>query len=255
MFYPTIWPEKTIVNDGLVLYLNAGIKGSYPGTGTTWTDLAGTNNGTFLGDTTYTSDKDGGLVFDGTDDAVLFGDVLDDVFAGVDKKFTISAWLKTGTTPGSNILSKLGDTSHGENNRQFVLRIRDFSGQYRVELLVYSDLTGVGYRGYYAVTTAISSNTVYNVVISYDGAIDAAGRFTFYINNVLQSSGLGLTFGSWGDIQNGTAQLAIGGAYGTAGPLVGEWTGSIYQVMVHNRNLSASEVGQNFEATRGRFGI
>ena len=35
-----------IIEDGLVLCLDAGSKRSYPGTGSTWTDLKGVNNGT-----------------------------------------------------------------------------------------------------------------------------------------------------------------------------------------------------------------
>ena len=36
-----------VVTDGLVFYVDAANKRSYPGTGTTWTDLKGGNNGTF----------------------------------------------------------------------------------------------------------------------------------------------------------------------------------------------------------------
>ncbi len=36
-----------VVTDGLVFYVDAGNTKSYPGSGTTWTDLVGSANGTF----------------------------------------------------------------------------------------------------------------------------------------------------------------------------------------------------------------
>ena len=244
-----------IVTDGLVLHLDAGNYNSYPGTGTTWTDLAGSNNGTFLGDTNYTNDKDGGLVFDGTDDAVLFGNVLNDTIAGTDKKFTISVWLKTGSTVPGFFFSKYGDSNHNESQRQIVFRILDVGGTPRLESFAMFRLTVSNFRGYYANSTVIEANTIYNFVLSYDGAIDSAGRFGLYINGTSQTTSVNITSGAWSDIQPGDAQLTLGGAYGTSGPLAYDFQGTIYQVMVHNRNLSAAEINQNFQATRGRFGI
>lgn len=58
-----------IVTDGLVLCLDAANPESYPGTGTTWTDLSGNgNDALFLGGPLFSSENKGGIVFDGTDD-------------------------------------------------------------------------------------------------------------------------------------------------------------------------------------------
>ena len=61
-----------IVTDGLVLCLDAANKKSYPGSGTTWTDLSGQgNNGTLANmSTTLDSGNGGSLVFDGVNDFV-----------------------------------------------------------------------------------------------------------------------------------------------------------------------------------------
>jgi hypothetical protein len=65
---------ENIVRDGLVLNLDAGNLASYPGSGTTWTDLSGnTANSTFGASTaapTYSSDGGGSIVFDGVNDLV-----------------------------------------------------------------------------------------------------------------------------------------------------------------------------------------
>ena len=57
-----------IIEDGLVLCLDAASKRSYPGTGTVWTDLKGGNNGTLINGPTFDAENGGGIVFDGSDD-------------------------------------------------------------------------------------------------------------------------------------------------------------------------------------------
>ena len=59
-----------IVTDGLVLCYDAANTRSYPGTGTTWTDLAGSNDGTLTNGPTFDTTNGGSIVFDGTDDRV-----------------------------------------------------------------------------------------------------------------------------------------------------------------------------------------
>ena len=62
---------KPIVTDGLVLCLDAANPKSYPGSGTTWTDLSGNgNNGTLVNGVGYNSDNGGSLSFDGVNDYV-----------------------------------------------------------------------------------------------------------------------------------------------------------------------------------------
>ena len=59
------------ITDGLVLCLDAANSKSYPGSGTTWTDLSGNgNNGTLVNGPTYSSSNGGSLVFDGTNDYI-----------------------------------------------------------------------------------------------------------------------------------------------------------------------------------------
>ena len=63
-----------IVNDGLVLYLDAANSKSYSGTGTTWTDLSGNlNNATLVNGPTYSSLNGGGIVLDATADVIVTG--------------------------------------------------------------------------------------------------------------------------------------------------------------------------------------
>ena len=66
-----VLPNENIVTDGLVLYLDAGKAESFGGDGTTWRDLSGeNNNGTLQGGVGFTEDYGGSLIFDGVDDYV-----------------------------------------------------------------------------------------------------------------------------------------------------------------------------------------
>jgi len=60
-----------VVTTGLQLYLDAGNASSYPGSGTTWTDLTvNGRNGTLTNGPTYSGTNGGSIVFDGTNDFV-----------------------------------------------------------------------------------------------------------------------------------------------------------------------------------------
>ena len=62
-----------IVENGLVLCLDAANKLSYRGTGTTWTDLSGNNNNvTLTNGPTFNAGNQGSIVFDGVDDYANF---------------------------------------------------------------------------------------------------------------------------------------------------------------------------------------
>ena len=68
------WSRPKIVNDGLVLYLDASAPNSYSPyfTPTTWKDLSGNNNnnGTLTNGPTFNSGNGGSIVFDGVNDLV-----------------------------------------------------------------------------------------------------------------------------------------------------------------------------------------
>jgi len=71
MFTPTAFSSQDIVRDGLVLWLDANDKTSYPGTGTVWRDLSLSGNiGTLTNGPTFDSANGGSIVFDGSNDYV-----------------------------------------------------------------------------------------------------------------------------------------------------------------------------------------
>ena len=85
-----------IVTDGMVLNLDAGTPLSYPGSGTTWTDLSGNGrNGTLTNGPTYNSANGGSIVFDGSNDYISFNNVTTSSLGLTSSSgATLSCWLK-----------------------------------------------------------------------------------------------------------------------------------------------------------------
>jgi hypothetical protein len=82
-----------LVQNGLVLALDAADKNSYRGTGTTWSDLSGNNNtGTLTNGPTFNGGNGGSIVFDGVDDYADFGNVLASL-----TNLTLECFVKFGT--------------------------------------------------------------------------------------------------------------------------------------------------------------
>ena len=86
-----------IITDGLVLHLDAANTNSYPGSGTTWTDISGKgHNGTLTNGPTFNSGDMGTIVFDGSNDTVTLSANSDFDFGTGD--FTIEGFFNKSAT-------------------------------------------------------------------------------------------------------------------------------------------------------------
>jgi hypothetical protein len=232
-----------IVDSGLVLALDAADRNSYPGSGTTWTDLSGRGNtGTLTNGPTYSSANGGSLVFDGTNDYVSFNTSS---FPSGATSFSVNCFIKwsgNGTFTNDVIFSYGRDGFNNDvtvwvNNSGFA------------ELQFGSD------TGKVSSTTLISTGVWYNICATYDKT-----QTKIYLNSVLE----GTTNYSNGNIildnnVNGNTG-AIGAKISGFGPITspqryGTFNGNIPLVQLYNRALSATEIQQNFNSVRSRFGI
>ena len=92
-----------IVRDSLAFYLDAANTKSYPGSGTTWTDISGKGtNATLTNGPTFNSGNIGSIALDGTNDYLLNSNagVLPD---GTDL-FTLSIWMYYDANPSGNFI-------------------------------------------------------------------------------------------------------------------------------------------------------
>ena len=220
-----VYNGSRIVRDGLLMYLDAGIANSYPGSGTTWTDLSGTGyNGTLTNGPTYSTAVGGNIFFDGTDDYVDIG--INVYNMGIRRHATFMGWMTSLSVGGGAYLFS------DWNGLGMTLR---FNSTTSTDFYVYGSNRRV------TVSYTFTPETWYHIT----GVMDGDNMYT-YINGVLGGS---QTLGE--DIGSSPSTLKIA-ARGDGAGISNQRVGN---ALIYNRALSPAEVLQNFNANRGRFGI
>ena len=232
--------NTSIVRDGLVLHLDAANVKSYPGSGTTWGDLSGNgNDGTLTNGVGYSSDNKGSLTFDGVNDHVNFTDKSE--FTFTDAKFSLEVFFRyvNKSAPDNSIIGK---RDYGFTQREYNLYVYEPSSTPTLRFIISTNLTA-NWTFVYGPT--IEKNTWYHAVATSD-----AGVGKIYLNGVLSATNNSMNSST----TNGTSPLSIGNAF-SSGSSVQHFNGSIPLARIYNRALTADEVQQNYNATRGRYGI
>ena len=192
--------------------------------------------------------------FDGTNDYIDLGDTFDDIIAGADKKFSMEIWINPDTVSGTqHLISKNGDSNFSENNREFYMVLSN--GE--VKSGASFNPSTAQSREYTTSSANLTAGSWHHIVLVYDGSIDAAGRFTFYVNGQNEAATETYTNGSWGDIQDTAARFAIGAMVGAnvANSPLNPYNGKVSNAKVYSRLLTAAEVKQNYRNTKGRYGL
>ena len=258
-----------IIRDGLVLHLDAANEKSFRSGATTWFDLSGRgNNGTLTNGPTFNSANGGSIVFDGTNDHINMGNILNNVFAGTNVKYTISVWVKfdvLNIDTNYAMFSKIGDGNLGENQRQFNFLVRNLTAYsyngFQIELFQFFTLDGANYMSLKTSNFNVLTNTLYNITATYDASINTnAGlnRVKIYVNGNSLSVNSAFSLGTLlNTFEAGTARVAIGSVIG-ANPINTPRSpidGNVYNTLIYNRILSDAEVLQNYNATKSRFNL
>jgi hypothetical protein len=235
-----------MVTDGLVLYIDAANTKSYPGSGTVWTDLSRTQiTGSLTNGPTFNTQNGGSIFFDGTDDIVDFG--TSDSLNFTDS-FSVSFWMRANLSIANkaqffvnrwtwdvgsfrqwtfdNIIQRIPVSVIGTNSIAF-------------------SISSAGTDGTSVIIS--SSNSAYsNNWVNVCGIWDKSNIY-LYINGVSANTPRPAT----AMVSTPNRKTFIGGTLSANIPI----TGSIAITSMYNRALSATEVLQNFEATRERFGV
>jgi hypothetical protein len=228
-----------LIQDGLILCLDTNDKNSYLGSGTTWTDVAGINNGTLTNGPTFNSADGGSIVFDSTNDYV---NVSYNTTLNLTNQGTISVWINPATVSQGWYAGLVAKASGGGTNQQsYELSWRQVSNAFLAQLC-----DGAGtYNQLYASLPSIA-NVWYNIVFTWNGS-----QLVLYNNGVVIGT-LTQTINS----QTLATDLTIGGyTYKGAGGSDEFFNGKIANVKIHNRGLSATEVIQNYNSQKSRFGL
>jgi len=213
-----------VITDGLVLALDAGNTKSYPGSGTTWTDLSGNGNtGTLVNGVGYDSGNGGALSFDGVDDYVNLNFPFTQ--SSSENSYTIVMGAKLSTT--SSARRQLWGSDNDGYDWSFGAgddtKFTIFSGE--------------------NIYTGRTQDTDWHI---FTAQWSSSFGTRLYIDNVLDISTANISY----DISTAST-TSIG-----RNPLFGEyWNGNVSFVQLYNRALTAAEVAQNYNALRGRYGI
>jgi hypothetical protein len=226
----TVGGGVNIVTNGLVLYLDASNTKSYVSGSTIWNDVSRSgNNGTLTNGPTFNSGNGGSIVFDGSNDYVKppNSTILQLT------NFTLSSWVRINV---QNINQFIIDTSTSlANGLGYSYRIKTDN---KIRFWAYDANNALDS------TTTISPNIWYNILVTYNNTSKIQ---SIYINGVFNVSNTHTnTF-----VVSTVTNLQIGGSLVLGGYL----NGNIAQSSIYNRALSASEVLQNFNATKSRFGL
>lgn len=212
---------SSIITNGLILNLDAGNAGSYAGTGTSWTDLSGNGNfATLVNGTSYSSESGGTLVFDGIDDAVYInsGSGLN-----IGSTYTFSIWIKF------NGFNTVVGGSSAFYDSGYPMYVADSNTMYIAAGMAYVGISGLN----------LATNQWVCLTVSRSGS-----SVIWYKN--------GVSIGS-GSLGTSAANVvkSIGAYYGPGFVL----NGKISSVQIYSRALSGSEILQNFDSTKARFGF
>ena len=224
------------VTSGLVLQLDAGNVSSYPGSGTTWSDVGGAYSGVLTNGAAYSSDDGGVIRLDGTNDYVNIGD-HSSLRAPIGSAITIQMWAKiSSATDWDGLFSKqYGAASYdgfslvtGNNNK------------------LQLNMNGGGVNGIYE----SGSNNVWttNTWYLFTAIVHFGGNSKVYVNTskVIDANN------AESNMPSPDAPLRIGqGIQDSAGhPAM-----DVGQFYFYNKALTEQEITDNYNATKSRYGL
>jgi hypothetical protein len=228
---------SSIITDGLVLHLDAGNTSSYSGTGTIWNDLTSNNNdGTLTNGPIYDSGNGGSISFDGVNDYVSTSNNLDIIG---NSKRTIEIWFYPISSPSRQTLLSYGGTGTGT---RFQIEYNGYRG-------APNNIYFVGWNRDIYTTSTLPLNTWSQVLLTYNGGgISSDDGIKIYYNGISQT-----LLGGTDVILNTTNSICFFGYDGISNRL--PYDGNISNIKIYNRALTDSEVLQNYNSTKDRFGL
>ena len=232
---PVAAPASGLVTSGLIVHLDASNSASYPGSGTTWTDLTGTgNNGTLTNGPVYSSLSGGCIDCDGTNDFVSITS-NSGLLPQTTTPITMQIWVYFDALTNGAIINKL-------------------SGSFGFDGYILS-VSSAGYVGYTVNGTGVNQVANSNPTVVFTTGTWYLVTFitqrsaTANTTNVYVNTTRYLT-NAWGnDGYSESNPLQLGGGYG------GYANCKIGAFYFYNRGLSVSEITQNFNATKTRYGV
>lgn len=216
----------SVVTDGLVLSLDAANRRSYVSGSGTWFDVSGNrNSGSLVNGPGFDSANAGSIVFDGVNDYVSTN------YTAQLADFTAMCWFKSSAPRVGYAYDRLLEKSY--DTGFWMGRRLNFANQWGGGILnttaptygIYITLTDGDWHFLVSCRSG-STHTIYGDGISNTNSTTCS-------TSLLSTTSLTLAT----DYSNGYLK------------------GNIASVQIYNRALSAAEIVQNYNATKGRFGL
>ena len=237
--------DASIITSTLVLYLDAGIATSYPGSGTTWTDLSGNgNNFTLYNGVGYSTTNGGVLTFDGTNDYIASNSNIDLTSYSY---VAVEVFYKAN---GSSVAAVFEHTADWNANPGGLGLFINTNGSSTVANLNHTNHNTETAKNY-----AVTDNTLWNNSLNLFSRIsDSTGRLT-YVNGIL------VPFSATGPYNTDTVTTS-GGSFansifyiGSRGGSGAFFNGSVGSLKIYGFKINATQTLQNFNSSRQRFAI
>jgi hypothetical protein len=215
-----------VVTDGLVLYLDAANQRSYPKSGTTWSDLKGSNNGTLTNGPTFNGVNGGVIEFDGTNQyaAVPHDNIFN--FGTNDFSIMTNIYWKYSSSTDKCIVEFRGSNSNSLSSWVWFINSQNKMQVWKPNLATQS-------------STVLSVNNWYNLTI-----IRSSGTLYYFVNSLQAGSS---AWNSSADADSSGIRL------GTRQDTTNSLNADMSNLSIYNRALTGDEVRQNYLATRGRY--
>jgi len=228
--------NPNVVTDGIKFYWDAANRRSYPGTGTSWDDMVKSKPAS-INNATFTNQKGGYIELDGTNDDVTIANDADFTMPAGD--WTLCIWCADlgGNADKRHIIGTYGanprwiirDTDDGAAGWAFMTKSAS-AGWNRTYSTV--DIQDTDDEWHYLVVTGSSGGGSGSIKLYTDG-VDTSLSSSYALESITRT----------------TTTIYMGNAAGGGHDL----EGNIASVAIYNRVLTAAEVKQNYNATKGRF--
>lgn len=250
-----IFGTPPIVTNGLVMHLDAGSRQSYPGSGTTWTNLSGntTLSGSLVNGPTFDPTTQGSIVFDGINDYVQISG------SGVDVGvfFTIQTWVNMKVFGGyTGVIYKrasiISNSYPYTANQGFWICATSQSGSSATATAGFERFfISIGNDQYYATTQTGSLASYVGKWVNLVARVSGSALIKLYINGSEVSSYDNQTAGP-STLSYSTRPCSLGVRDNNNQEFL---SGSIGIFSMYNRALSDQEIAQNYNALKARFGL
>jgi hypothetical protein len=219
-----------IIEDGLVLALDAADKNSYPGSGTTWFDLSGNgNNSSLVNGPTYNTNNDGAIVLDGINDSISYPSIT----------FTNQPY-------SLELFGKITSTIEPTANRRSIFGNVNYASEFSNTTTYFTNITCDSTPSYFNFSFSSAGSLVVGSIFHWAFTINSSKVVQIFLNSRAATADNQLT-----GFTNISSNFTRFGIWTTIRPYIGD----VYSIKIYNKALSASEVLQNYNALKSRFNL